>query len=91
MSTKFPEAGRFPRQSDVECSDLPAFKAKYNQDWGLQSGEKGDDDLPGNPLNNPVELHKGEFPVNGWQEIASDVVAEAGSGKTGGGNAGEKR
>lgn len=69
--TKFPVT----RASGIEPADLPAFKPKYNQSWGLQDGE-GQQDLPGNPLNNPVKLRKGEEPVNGWQTVASDTNSE---------------
>lgn len=71
----YPEDGQFSRRDDVACAALPGFKAKYNQNWGLQTGE-GDQDLPGNELNNPVELRKGVEPDNGWLTIASDIQSE---------------
>lgn len=85
MADKFPVT----RASGMEPSELPAFKAKYNQNWGLQDGE-GDQDLPGNPLNNPVDLRKNDDePVNGWQTVASDIQSEADGFSKGSG--GEKR
>lgn len=80
--TKFPVT----RASGIEPADLPAFKAKYNQNWGLQDGE-GQQDLPGNRLNNPVDLRKGVEPDNGWLTIASDINSDGGdfSGKGPGG------
>lgn len=72
MADKFPVT----TAEGIAPTDLPAFKPKYNQSWGLQAGEKGDDNLPGNPLNNPVKLRKGEPEVNGWQNEAYDVNHE---------------
>lgn len=82
---------KFPvtRAEGIAPSANPGFKAKYNQNWGLQSGE-GKQDLPGNPLNNPVELRKGDEPENGWLTIASDI--QSGSGDfSGDGLGGEER
>jgi hypothetical protein len=50
--------------------------------------EEDYDDLGMNPLNHPVPLHTGKFPVNGWLEVASDVTPTAG---TGGGKAGSEK
>ena len=72
---KFPEAGRFPRRDDVACASTPHV-TKYNQNWGLQDGEKGKDDFPGNELNDPVKLRKGDEPANGWLTVASDTNSE---------------
>ncbi len=78
----YPEDGQFARREDVSCAALPGFKPKYNQEWGLQSGE-GDQDLPGNSLNNPVPLHTGDYNDNGWLEVASDIETTAGKGGPG--------
>ena len=85
----YPEDGQFSRRDDVACAALPDFKPKYNQTWGLQPGE-GQQDLPGNKLNNPVDLRKGVEPDNGWLTIASDTFSE-GSDFSGKGPGGEKR
>jgi len=81
MADKFPVCVA----TGMEPAALPSFKAKYNQNWGLQSGE-GNQDLPGNELNNPVDLRKGAEPDNGWLTIASDVntTSSKGSGSKGG-------
>lgn len=84
MADKYPVT----RASGIEPAELPAFKAKYNQTWGLQTGEKNQD-LPGNKLNNPVKLRKGDEPDNGWLTIASDINSDAGSFSEGDG--GEER
>jgi hypothetical protein len=87
--TNWPEDGQFARREDVSCAELPAFKAKYNQGWGLQD-EEGDQDLPGNELNNPVDEKKGDdYPANGWLEVASDIETTAGKGR--GNGTGEQR
>jgi hypothetical protein len=86
----WPESGQFARRDDVAAAPLPSFKAKYNQDWGLQDGETGSDDLSGNKNNRPVPLRKGSEPTDGWQTIASDTAPSA-SGDFGKGSGGEKR
>jgi hypothetical protein len=84
MTSKFPVTSA----DGIAPAALPGFKAKYNQNWGLQSGE-GDQDLPGNELNNPVDLRKGNEPANGWLTIASDIQSDADGFSKGDG--GEKR
>jgi hypothetical protein len=76
----WPESDRFSRRGDVACEDLPSFKAKGNQNWGLQDDEAGSDNLPGNELNNPVPLRTEDPPANGWLEIASDIEGTSGKG-----------
>lgn len=65
---KFPET----RAEGIAPAELPGFKAKYNQTWGLQPGE-GAQDSPGNDLNKPVPLRKGGPDENGWMHEAYDV------------------
>lgn len=50
-------------------------------------------DLGMNPLNKPVPLHTGKFPVNGWLEVASDVTptGEGGGGSTNAGKSGKEQ
>ena len=64
---EYPESGQFPRRDDVSCEKLPEFKAKWNQDWGLQDSEKGNDDLGSNKLNRPVPERQGDAEDNGWE------------------------
>ncbi len=69
----WPEDGAFARRDDVAPGPLPGFKAKYNQDWGLQDSEKGSDNLSANKNNRPVPLRKGKPAQDGWTEEAYDV------------------
>lgn len=77
---RFPESGRFPRESDVSPEATPTV-TKYNQDWGLQPSEKGSDDLGCNPNNHPVPLKKGDTDPNGWQHEVFDVFPESAKAK----------
>lgn len=69
--SKFPVTSR----TDVLPSENSFPSEKKNKTWGLQSGE-GDENLPGNPLNNPVPLRKGKAEVNGWQNVVGDVFPD---------------
>jgi hypothetical protein len=51
-------------RTDVLPEDNPGYKKK--------TGQESFDD-PMNPLNKPVELHKGKFPPNGWQTVVGDT------------------
>lgn len=73
------------REGRPALSIAPEDKTPDTASWDEDYGNKGM-----NPLNEPVPLHTGKFPVNGWMEVASDVVAEAGSSKGSPGDTGKR-
>lgn len=55
----------------------PALNISPEETPNTASWAEHYDNVGMNPLNKPVEVHKGEFPPNGWMTVAADIYTDS--------------